>query len=345
MWQKATDKSPFDSKDLERLQSLAKDPIATMVINKNYLLNIYEQFDFNQKLLIGGDFGGSTTKDATCFSIVDPMSLKVLADFNNNKADPIEVADIIYELMYKFFPNAIFIPEQNSYSDACIAILNRTNVADRIYFEYKTQKHEMKTKDGFKKVENVKTKVFGINTNTATRDLMIGLLFDIVANTPEEINSPLIIDDISGLERNKQGKIEAIAPNHDDNLFSYLMVRYVMAYGNNLARFKIYKKIDSTAENNAYKGARSDEEYLRNFSSIIQANFNEMRRENQSDIQSEIIERHKQQIARLKEEKDFQKFEDGFNDGHKNSFEKIFSYNNMSGQIRRNNTLSNNRLF
>jgi len=210
-WNKATDKSPFTAEDLERLREQEKPIIATVPLRQYYLLNIYDQFDWNQKLLMGGDFGGSSTKDATCFSIVDPITLKVLADFNNNKADPVEIADIVYELMTKFFPNAIFIPEQNAYSDACIAILLKTNVANRIYYEYRSQKHEQKMKDGTIKQETVKTKVYGVNTNTKTRDLMINLLFDIVANHPQEVTSGLVINDICGLERNKSGKIEAIA--------------------------------------------------------------------------------------------------------------------------------------
>ena len=329
-WNKATDKSPFTAEDLEKLREQEVPIIATVPLRQYYLLNVYYQFDWNKKLLIGGDFGGSSTKDATCFSIVDPVTLKILADFNNNKADPVEIADIVYELMTKFFPNAIFIPEQNGYSDACIAILLKTNVANRIYYEYRSQKHEQKMKDGTIKQETVKTKVYGVNTNTKTRDLMINLLFDIVANHPQEVTSGLVINDICGLERNKSGKIEAISPNHDDNLFSYLMTRYVMAYGNNLARFRIYKPTNNEVEDNANKGVRSDEEFVHNFSSIIQANFNGSRNYNQSDMQTEIIEMERQRKIREAEEREYDKIENGLKGYSKDAFSKIFSYNSMS---------------
>jgi hypothetical protein len=206
-WNRSTSLSPFLPENLDRMRAYAKEVISTVVVNKSYLLNIYEKFDWNKRFLIGGDFGGSATQDATCFSIVDPDNMHCVADFNNNKADPIEVSDIIYELMTKYFPNAIFIPEQNGYSDTIISLLLRTDIADRIYYEFKEQKMETKLEDGTKKTERIKVKKFGVNTNTQTRPKMINLVFDMVESDYKNIISPRVIEDIAGLERKKSGRI------------------------------------------------------------------------------------------------------------------------------------------
>jgi len=108
------------------------------------------------------------------------------------------------------------------------------------------------------------------------------------------------------------------------------MTRYVMAYGNNLARFRIYKPTNTEAEDNANKGVRSDEEFVHNFSSIIQANFNGSRNYNQSDMQTEIIEMERQRKIREAEEREYQKVENGLKSYNRDAFSKIFSYNSMS---------------
>jgi hypothetical protein len=133
--------------------------LSSLEVIENYFLHIYETFDWNSKLLIGADFGGSTTKDSTAISIVDPITLHVLADFKNNKADPITIADILYALMSKYFPNSVFVPEQNAYSEVAISLLLKTDVANRIYYEYKDRIVEQKMENGVIKKEKIKTKL------------------------------------------------------------------------------------------------------------------------------------------------------------------------------------------
>jgi hypothetical protein len=82
------------------------------------------------------------------------------------------------------------------------------------------------------------------------------------------------------------------------------MVRYVVAFGVNLARFRIYKKTESTTESQAMRGARSDDEFVNNISSVLRANF-DASNNGQSDIQNQIIQEFMEQQKRnveLKEE-------------------------------------------
>ena len=327
-WNRSTDLSPFSPQSIDRLRSYSGEVISTVKILNQYLLKIYKNFDWNEKLLIGGDFGGSATKDATCFSIVNKLNMNVVADFRNNKVDPIESADIIYELMSKYFPNSIFFPEQNAYSDAIISLLLKTDVANRIYFEFKEKKAETKLEDGTIKKERIKVKHYGINTNTTTRPLMVDIIFDIVENGYKDIISPDVIEDIAGLERKRNGKIEHSSSGHDDNLFSYLMVRYAWAYGTNLGRFNLYKtetQIKTNIENLANTGARSDEEFVHNFSSILAANFNNNNVQNQTIMQQQIINEYLENQKIMKERETEEKRLDRPNTI--SNYEKIFNYN------------------
>ena len=126
-----------------------------------------------------------------------------------------------------------------------------------MYYEDKRVKGQAKVRKdyGYHETNTAKDKVYGTNTNVASRDIIISLTTDIVKDDYKKVNSKKIVDDIAGLERKNNGKIEHSSASHDDNLFSYLFVRYVWSYGVNLARFNIFKpsvlvKDPNSAEDN-----------------------------------------------------------------------------------------------
>ena len=119
--------------------------------------------------------------------------------------------------------------------------LLKTDIADKIYWEIKRRKAEKKTKDGFIKKKKTKKMVYGINTDKKSRPKMINeILRNIVLECPESITSEKVFENVKSLERGRRGKIEHRSGEHDDNLFSYLMVRYALAYGENLNHFQIF---------------------------------------------------------------------------------------------------------
>lgn len=248
-WTKSSDFSPFNEEDIERLYKKVVDPIATIFINKFYPFTIYKDFDWKKPLFIGIDTASGYERDSSAITICDAETLEVYADFNNNIIDTVELSELVYTLASEFFTRSIIVPERNNNGKSLIDILLRTDVAHKIYFEIKEVKAEKKIEDVRKKqVKKVRTRVYGVNTDSATRPAMIDILRSII-NDGEALNSKRIVDDIAGLERKKNGKIEHGELSHDDNLFSYLIIRWLWAYGINLAHFFIYnKKKDITDE-------------------------------------------------------------------------------------------------
>jgi hypothetical protein len=121
--------------------------------------------------------------------------------------------------------------------------LIKTSIASKLYYEVKQVKAEKHIEDNKKKqIHKPYTKVFGVDTTSKSRPLMIDLLRMVVNDEPEKINSSLIMDEIAGMIRTKSGKIEHGDMTHDDTVFAYLMVRYIYAYGNNLGKFFIKQK-------------------------------------------------------------------------------------------------------
>jgi hypothetical protein len=60
---------------------------------------------------------------------------------------------------------------------------------------------------------------------------MMTLLPDIVENEADKLVSPHIQQDIRGIQRKKNGRIEHYDGGHDDSLMAYLIFRYAVFYG------------------------------------------------------------------------------------------------------------------
>lgn len=241
-WNKSSDVSPFTEEQIERLYKNVRDPVATLPVCKYYMFNLYKDFDWRKTLIIGVDVSGGMSRDGSAITIADGETLEILADFNNNVVDCIDLAEILVELCTKFFTNGPLVIERNSYGKDLIDFLLRTPIANRLYYEIKKTKAEKKVVDvKHQHFETRQTRVYGVNTDTATRPQMIDLLRHIVNDEYDKLNSKRIVDDIAGLER-KKGKIEHGDITHDDNLFSYLVLRWVYAYGRNLSHFFIHKR-------------------------------------------------------------------------------------------------------
>jgi hypothetical protein len=110
--------------------------------------------------------------------------------------------------------------------------------------------------------------VGGIVTTKASRPLMLELLDATMREDPELIATKNLYADIKGLERDKKGKIQHSSTSHDDSLFGYLIGRYCLAYGTNLAKFMIpingkdpkqrKHKLDRFGNGRGYNGLAND---------------------------------------------------------------------------------------
>lgn len=292
-WNKSNDLSPFTEEAMDKLYANVKEPIAKLIIDKYYIINLYEDFDFHSPLLIGCDTSGGLSQDRNAFTVVNPINMHVVADFKNAKMDTVEYSNLLYDMVKKYFINACLVIERNSYGKAVIDMLIKTDIEKNVYYEFKTILAEKKTKDIKKQDLSVtpnKTKVYGVNTDNHSRPLMIDLLFNIVENEYDSLNSKDLVDEIRGLERHKD-KIEHGPLNHDDVLMSYLFTRYIYTYGTNLGKFFISKK-----SNNPYIDSTSiTNNFISQFSSILKFNQQEDLSKQNSAF-NEIIQMYQDKI-------------------------------------------------
>ena len=78
---------------------------------------------------------------------------------------------------------------------------------------------------------------------------MIELLYERVSFHKDKFISPILHSELETLEVDKHGKVQAIAPHHDDQVFSYLHALRVWYEGENVAeRYGLQKNVIKTDE-------------------------------------------------------------------------------------------------
>jgi hypothetical protein len=239
-WTLANDTSPFTEEQLEAIGAHVKDPQGKLFLQEVYKIDFFYNIDRTRNWLIGVDVSGGLSKDSSAIVVSDPDTLQVVGEFRNNTIDTVDLARILIELVALYMPNAVVAIERNSYGKGVIDNLLRTPIANNLYWEMREVQAEKKVAGGRVIKQKTKTKVYGINTDVSSRDKMINeILKRVVNDEPECIVSKGIYEDIRNLQYKKSGKIEHREGAHDDGLFAYLVSRYMIGYGTNLARFMV----------------------------------------------------------------------------------------------------------
>ena len=268
-WLYATDNSIYTEEQLTVLKDMERKPIGKFFID-NYKIDVYNDLDFDYPYIIGVDVAGGLSRDASAFQVIDPSTMKTIAEFSSNVIDTAEYNMLLYKVIKEYFTNSLLAIESNSYGKNILDNLMKTDIRGSLYYEEKRTKGRRKVKD-VKKDSNLmnsgtKTFEYGVPTNKKTRPLMLEILTDAVKYSPEEVSTSTLYNEIKTLERNKRGKIEHRGGEHDDNLMAYLVARYVLSYGTNLSKWLI----PGISNKGEYKKAKS--KIKRNFSKI--SNFN-----------------------------------------------------------------------
>ena len=130
----------------------------------------------------------------------------------------------------------------SGYGSAVIANLIKAGLKKNLYYEIKDVVVEER-QDGIHSWKNkIRTKVFGLNSTKSVRKELIDLLIERVERHKDKFVSPIIYNELLGMQVKKNGKVEHSDTTHDDQVFSMLMALWVWYNGTNLAeRYGIKK--------------------------------------------------------------------------------------------------------
>lgn len=234
-WSNSSENSPFRSEDLDIIKGLLKQPINTVLLLNKYEFRIYEKINLKYPALIGVDVSGGYQRDSSAITVVDSYSTKVTAELNSNFISTPELAMIIYEIVSKWLPNAVVNIERNGgFGSSVIARLLQTSIKKNLFYTIKDKVVEERIAGSMIHKQTRKTKVYGSDSTKAEREQLIEILRERVEYHKDKIISPIIYEELCGLEVKKNGKVEHSSNTHDDQIFSWLWALYIYYYGGDL---------------------------------------------------------------------------------------------------------------
>lgn len=250
-WATISTNSPFKPEDLEIVKQYVHEAKRTIMLGGIYPMHIYEELSPYNPPIIGCDVSSGYYKDSSTIIMIDSTTTKTCAVFNCNYISPVAFADVIYELVVKYVPNAIVNIERNNVGAAVLGRLKNTKIKHNLYFEIKDRVLEERS-DGIHTYRNKqKVKIYGLDNTKTVRDLLMDILRERMEYHKDKFISPIIYHELETLEVKKNGRIDHADTGHDDTVFGYLMALYVWYYGKDLMSTWGVKK----------NPIRSDEDY------------------------------------------------------------------------------------
>lgn len=233
-WATSSENCPFTQDELRNVQRFVRNPIKQVYIN-NYLFNIYKEISPRDKTLIGVDVAAGYSKDSSAISVIDSESTKLVADFNCNYINPVDLGNVIYSLVINYLPNSLVTIERNGVGTGTLAQLMKSKIRNNLYYEIKERTIEERLGGGVKSNKRKQmTKVYGVDNTQLVRERLMDLLTDRVRDHYDKFISPILYEELKNLELKKTGKIDHSANSHDDGLFSFLYAIYPLYYGKNV---------------------------------------------------------------------------------------------------------------
>lgn len=136
-WAETATDCPFAQEELDIIKNNLKDPIRTILFGrfKQYQFNIYEDIDLSYPPIIGVDVAGATFNDSSAITVIDSHTTRVCATLNCNFIPADDLAEVIYELVTKYMPNAIVNVERNGV-DTIFRLITIINLITLLLFYY-----------------------------------------------------------------------------------------------------------------------------------------------------------------------------------------------------------------
>lgn len=233
-WATSSENCPFTQDELKNVERFVRNPIKQVYIS-NFLFNIYSEISPKDKTLIGVDVAAGYSKDSSAISVTDSATTKLVADFNCNYINPVDLGNVLYTLVLNYLPNSLVTIERNGVGTGTLAQLMKSRIRNNLYYEIKERVIEERLGFGTKSNKRKQvTKVYGVDNSKEVRERLMDLLTDRVRDHYDKFVSPQLLEELKNLEIKKTGRIDHSANSHDDGIFSYLYSIYPLYYGKNV---------------------------------------------------------------------------------------------------------------
>lgn len=252
-WTYASNMSIFTEEQLDNMsQYISKETYKEIMID-GYKIDVIEMSNniMYKNWVLSVDIAGGLGKDYSAFSLIDPMSYKMVMKFKNNLISVTDFANLVIKFVKFYVPNAVIVPERNNAGPTFIEVIQKSDVAKNLYYTSTSDIDYTKKKIKRPKLKksnsiDTETRTYGFNTDKEKRKVMTeDILFMIAEQRPDLVNNMDLFDEMRRLIREKSGKINHMNTEHDDLTMSYLIGLYILIYASN--RNKFIKNISNQA--------------------------------------------------------------------------------------------------
>lgn len=228
-WKAVSTTHPLGQQVLTLLDKNKRPPIHTVILNKVFRMKMYkdpETIDWSIPYILGCDCANNVGSDYSAIAILDPYTYELVGTIRSNMFSTALFADMLADLMRKYFYRSILVIERN---------LNGATVADRlIQIDFSLASRIYGPTDP----KTGKIKEFGINTTEQARKMIYGQVLKIaVDDSYDRIYDRVIIDEIKALIITRTGRVDHPIGGHDDLLISYLFTRWFLLFGSYKEKF------------------------------------------------------------------------------------------------------------
>ena len=231
-WSVVNDNCPFSKEDLDIIHQYCKQPIREVLFGpyKQYRMQIYQDMDLRDGQIIGVDVSGGMRRDSSAITIINAKTTEVAATLNCNYMPVDDLADVVYELVTKYLPNALVVIEKNGVGIGVLARLIHSSIKKNLFYTIKDQVLEERSNGVTIERGSHKVKAYGVDNSKDVRARMIELLFQRVQYHKDKFIAPILHEEMCGLTYKTNAgytRVDHSVNTHDDQIFSYLMAIYV----------------------------------------------------------------------------------------------------------------------
>ncbi len=235
-------RSPFTPEEITELKELERQPVWVDKIDVLNELKFYvkrEEIKKNRVYFIGCDPSEGTGGDHYAICVIDPYTMETVMEFQNSFMTPTGFIELLEYLVQTYFNRPIISIERNRNGATLIHFVSLSPTLKRFLYhtpEATSNQNLYKEKldeKGFIEDKISRTKYYGINTMSNTRQVMMKILVDAMHFSKEALSTTGIVTDICNLVEIR-GKIQADTGKHDDMVMAWCIAMYTLYYGERL---------------------------------------------------------------------------------------------------------------
>jgi len=233
-WRRELSKSPFNHRDLERIETNCKNTVFhEFMLNDKYAFKIYEGYEKAKykKIIMGSDVGGGGGGMSDYSTIVgtDPDTTEVLFTFRANVFDTTIFANIIADAHRQLAPNGILVIERNNMGSSVIALLKYMDDIEPFLYYAGMSDKQIAINMNTDKQLNGRNQKYGFVTGAVSRDVMYKEILHMMVNRYKRMfKSSDICRELMSICRTESGRYDHLPGYHDDLLISYLFTLHVL---------------------------------------------------------------------------------------------------------------------